>query len=212
MVRPARLRERGQTAENPQDAGLSGIDGFRAQHLALASRAVRTRFGRSSVTVDENESPLAWLVRRKGRDGAAFINAVQFEAGERLRADFTFAQLMPRTTANWNAAVASGRRSDGGGAAAMTDAVVAARRRVRRALDAVGPEFSGLLLDVCCFLKGIEDVERERRWPPRSAKLVLQLGLDSLARHYGYRQEIRGAARAETRVWIAENEPESAAS
>jgi hypothetical protein len=72
---------------------------------------------------------------------------------------------------------------------------------VRHALDAVGPEFSGLLLDVCCFLKGLEDVERERRWPPRSARIVIQLGLDCLARHYGLASEARGRARVPMRSW-----------
>jgi len=105
--------------------------------------------------------------------------------------------------------VASGRRSVGGGAAAMTDAIVAARQRVRHALDAVGPEFSGVLLDVCCFLKGLEQVERERRWPPRSAKVVLQLGLDCLARHYRYRRDIRGTRRTLVRIWSADDAPES---
>jgi hypothetical protein len=55
---------------------------------------------------------------------------------------------------------------------------IGARQRVRAALDAVGPEFAGLMVDVCCFLKWLEQVESERSWPPRSAKVVLQLGLD----------------------------------
>jgi hypothetical protein len=109
---------------------------------------------------------------------------------------------MPRITANWTSSVAQARRS-GGGAETFTEAAVAARQRVRQALDAIGPEFIGLLLDVCCFLKGLEDIERERGWPPRSAKVVLQLGLDRLARHYGYGAEARGRGHAEVRTWLA---------
>lgn len=203
-VAPVRPTQRHHVRSTAQDA-TDSIDPIRAQHLVLSHRQVQTETGYARVTVDDAESPLTWLARRKGRDGIAMIDAVQLEAGERLRADFTRGHLMPRTTSNWSAAVASGPRGSGGGAAAMTDAIVASRQRVRHAVEAVGPEFSGVLLDVCCFLKGMEEVERERRWPARSAKVVLQLALDALARHYGIRQQLRGAPRPALRTWLAED-------
>jgi hypothetical protein len=51
---------------------------------------------RKGASVDPAESPLAWLRRRKDRDGEAMISQVQFDAGERLRANFWFAQMTPR--------------------------------------------------------------------------------------------------------------------
>lgn len=178
---------------------------LRARHLSLAGRTIETSRGARRVTVDEAESPLAWLARRRGRDGRALIDPHQFQAGERLRADFTLGHMMPRTTANWESPIASGRRGDGGSGANFSDAMLSARQRVNQALEVVGPEFSGLLLDLCCFLKGLEDIERTRGWPARSAKVVLQLALDRLARHYGLVAEARGRGKAPVRVWLAED-------
>ena len=177
---------------------------FRARHLGLAERQVDTEFGRTTVTIDDSESPLGWLARRRGRDGRALIEPHQLRAGERLRTDFTLAHLMPRTTASWSSPMSSGRRG-GEHAAAATDTMVAARQRVHRALDSVGPEFAGLLLDICCFLKGLADIERARAWPARSGKVVLQLALDRLARHYGYAAQTCGPRRAPVRTWLADD-------
>ncbi|MBN9244200.1 MAG: hypothetical protein J0I98_15530 [Mesorhizobium sp.] len=169
------------------------------QGLALARRllSLQAENGRRDiglVTFDEpdapaalanlSESPLAQLVRRKGKDGKPFLDMEEFRAGERLRADYTRGQIMPRLGANWVASVSSGRRGGAGGGADLTDAVLGARQRVDNAIAAVGPELSGVLIDVCCFLKGLELVESERGWPVRSAKVVLKAALATLARHY----------------------------
>ena len=136
---------------------------------------------------NEAESPLGWLRKRKDKDGQPLMSDAQFAAGERLRADVFFAGLSPRTTGSWSATAgtSSGGRSAPGGSAQMLDTMVAARQRVSQAMRAVGPELSGILLDVCGFLKGLEGIEAARGWPSRSGKVVLILALSRLAVHYG---------------------------
>jgi hypothetical protein len=151
-------------------------------HRDIGTMMVDTEAGRDIVVVNWAESPLGQLMRRRGRDGEMFLTPAEFQAGERLRADYTRGQIMPRLGANWVASVSSGRRD--GGIADLTDAALAARMRVEDAIRAVGPELSGILIDVCCFLKGMETVEMERGWPVRSAKIVLKTALGVLSRHY----------------------------
>jgi hypothetical protein len=166
---------------------------------------------RTTATVNDAESPLAWLRRRKDRGGEAMISQAQFDAGERLRTDFWFGQMTPRTTVNWSAVSPALRgrragmmhRSD----AEFLDAVASARERVRRALAAVGPELAGVLIDVCCHLKGLEETERTAGWPQRAGKVILGIALTALARHYGIgdaaAREDRGPARV--RHWGADD-------
>jgi len=49
------------------------IDAFRGQHLQVAERQIATELGRTNVTIDAAERPLAWLARRRGRNGRALI-------------------------------------------------------------------------------------------------------------------------------------------
>lgn len=180
------------------------VDPHRAKHLSLDTRQILTEDGVASVLVNDSENPLGWLARRKGRDGRSMISPYQFIAGEKLRADFTRGNMAPRMTANWTAPNGGRSRGAGSSPAEMTDIMVTSRQRVGQALDACGPEFSGLLMDVCCFLRGLEDIERERNWPARSAKVVLQLALDRLARHYGLAAEVRGQ-HTKVRTWLADD-------
>ena len=83
----------------------------------------------------------------------------------------------------------------------MLDSAAAAAERVRRALSSVGPELSGVLIDVCCHLKGLEEAERAAGWPQRSAKIVLQLALTRLARHYGLETHTSSNGGGAVRHW-----------
>lgn len=162
---------------------LAPDDGERID--ALGAVKPRLAANDQAIVINLNESPLAMLYRRKGCDGQRFLTRDEFEAGERLRNDYERASIMPRLGANWEASVAGRKRGGQGGSMVdLTDAILAARQRVDRAIGTVGPELSGVLIDICCFLKGLETVEVERRWPARSAKMMLKAALGSLARHY----------------------------
>jgi hypothetical protein len=186
----------------------SDNDSFREQHQrrALAEREVEGV--RRAVLVNEAESPLGWLKSRKDRNGRPLLSDAQFAAGERLRADYWFAHLSPRVTSNWSALAPAerSRRGAPSSAAALRDEVLAAKERVMRALMAVGPEVSGVLVDICCELKGLEDAEKEHGWPQRAGKVVLQIALTRLARHYGLLSEGSASqARRPLRHWGSED-------
>ena len=149
------------------------------------------------------ESPLVWLHRRKGAGGDGLIGDAAFAAGERLRAELTFAGMLPQVTMDWSN-LARVDRSTTRERLNPSEAAVAARQRVDAALRAVGPEFSGLLVDLCGFGKGLELIERERGWPARSAKVVAKLALASLARHYGLDDVAIGRGKVRSTGWIAE--------
>lgn len=131
-----------------------------------------------SVTVNMAESPLGWLKAR------GLVSSRQFDAGERLRADWEMAGLGPRVTMRWDAApVARGAR----GADAPLDptlAQIAARRRFDDALKAVGPGLADICWRVVCAGEGLETAERALEWPRRAGKLVLLMALDRIAQFY----------------------------
>jgi len=171
---------------------------FLAQHARLAMRALET--GAAPVLLDDAESPLAWLARRKDKDGRPFLAPAQIEAGERFRRDATQAQILQRVTANWEAPMGSSQRG-----AVVADVAMDARRRLSRACEAVGPELAGLVTDVCAYLKRLETVESERGWPARSGKVVLKIALGRLAQHYGLGDVATGPRAHATRHWGAED-------
>jgi hypothetical protein len=163
---------------------VTGEEAFVEQHGEIVVTSTEIDGVRQPVRRNLAESPLGVIARMKDRDGKPFLPAEALDAGERLLADFTRGQLQPRVTASWEPRLATRAKGTAGGQADIADSAISARNRCSRAVEAMGPELSGVAVDVCCFAKGLETVERERQWPARSAKLMLRTALLALGRHY----------------------------
>jgi hypothetical protein len=138
----------------------------------------RTEMRRANL----GESPLAWLARRRGPDGEPWLSAADLMAGERLREDFQRAGTLGRLTMAWDA----GPRAKGGRGPGSDplEHGVSARARIAAALDAVGPQFRGVLEQVCLRGAALGVAERELMLPRREGKRVLKSALQRLAAHY----------------------------
>lgn len=169
-------------------------DPFLAQHQIRSIHTIADPVTKlpAAVLVNEAEDPLGYLLHRR------VITKTQYDAGEKLRRDYTFAKLAPKLTAD----LSLPRVDTSKASAVVPDLALAAGQRFRIALRALGPGLSDIVFDICCDLKGLEDCERSRDWPRRSAKVVLCMALDRLADHYGLATQ--GPAHARVRAWSME--------
>jgi len=108
----------------------------------------------------------------------------QFDAGERLRADWERAQLAPSVTMRWDAPPTGKAPRGAPRGTDPTTAQVAAKRRFEEAVDAVGAGLADILWRIVCAGEGMRDAEAALGWPARAGKVVLGLALDRLADHY----------------------------
>jgi Domain of unknown function (DUF6456) len=144
---------------------------------------------RRRVTVNLAESPLDWLRARGHLDGR------QFEAGERLRADYEMASLGPRVTMRWDPGPRSGGRRGAPEPMDPTLAQISAKRRFDGAIAVAGRGLADVLWRVVCAGEGLSEAEKALGWPSRAGKLVLCLALDRVADHYGLAESAEGRAR-----------------
>jgi hypothetical protein len=89
--------KRGKARNWPPNAGN---DVFRQQHELRTTGDREVNGACRSVILNDDESPLGWLKSRKDRNGNPLIWEPQYEAAERLRADYRFAHMNPRVTSN----------------------------------------------------------------------------------------------------------------
>ena len=138
-------------------------------------REAATTRGRRSVTINLGESPLTWLHSR------GHLSDRQFDAGERLRADYERAQLAPSVTMRWDAVRIKG---SGDGGLTPGERQLAAKARFDAAVAGAGPGLADVLWRVVCAGESLPMAEKALAWPVRSGKLVLRLALDRVADFY----------------------------
>ena len=131
-----------------------------------------------SVTVNLSESPLGWLHAR------GHLSDRQFDAGEKLRADWERAHLAPRITMRWDAAPVAGGKRRTPAVLNETEAQLAAKQRFTNAIDHLGSDLSDIAWRIICGGEGTPVAEKNLGWPARSGKLVLKIALDRLADFY----------------------------
>ena len=160
-----------------------GVDLHSEQHRDWAKRNVGADTNsRRGIRYNAAESPLLALSRRKDKDGTPFLAPEFVAAGERLREDFELAQLGPRVAQNWDRFLTGGGSGEfGSGDGGGSDK---ARDRVAKALGDLGSGLGDVVLRCCCFLEGMEAVERRMGWSARSGKIVLRIALMRLKSHY----------------------------
>ena len=155
--------------------------GFADQHRDWGDRNVQDGPTLRHMRSNMCESPLTALARRRDKDGKPFLGRDLVLAGERLREDFELANMGPRTTQNWDRFLTGPEPVKSGG---YEGGSAAARARVAAALADLGPGLGDAVLRCCCFLEGLETVERKMGWAARSGKIVLRIALQRLRRHY----------------------------
>jgi hypothetical protein len=134
-----------------------------------------------SMTVNLTESPLGWLFSR------GLVTQRQYDAGERLRADWERGELAPRVTMTWDAAPVVRGRGGSSSEPDLTGAQIDARSRFSHAIASAGPGLADILWRIVCAGEGMRDAEIALGWPARAGKLVLTLALDRIADHYRIR-------------------------
>src|SRR5690606_25367154 len=143
------------------------------------------------------------LARLAARDaaGSAFLAPHHLAAAERLEQLIRRAQLAPRVTMSYNPASVGGARA-GNGVETASQGAADARLRLSRLAGMLPADCWGVVFDVCGLGKGLQMIETERRWPRRSAKLVLRIGLDQLRQQFGRSAHAPGAGRGACDGWL----------
>jgi hypothetical protein len=158
-------------------------EAFVAQHRKIVERDVIDDDGKlHKARGFDPGSVLKRIGALRDARGAQWLNGAELHAAGRLRADWDASQAGLVRGSDWSAPPRSGSARGPGNAQEAALAVRCdAGRRMNDALDALAPQLRRVVERVVCCEEGLEAIERTERWPARSGKIALKLGLAQLA-------------------------------
>lgn len=156
--------------------------------------------------VEQRGDPAPEAVLRLGGGESRFLAPHHVEAARRLAQLFERARMRQRVTMSYDPTrLGGGERQTRQGE--LADSAMVARRLLSGLAAWVPRDCWDLLIDICGFDKGLQQIEAERGWPRRSAKLVLRIGLDHLASIMGLSEKAGGGVGGMPRSWLPERPP-----
>lgn len=164
---------------------------WRAQHGPLVERPMMTPDGVLRFVLGADPSgPVARLARVSDSAGVGFFAGREIAAARQLWEDFAQGQQGLTSRSDWAAPPrGSAPRGPGGAQECAAIGAIDARKRVHDALAALPHRLAEALRAFLLEEKALDTLERQCRWPARSGKLALKLGLELLADHYGLTPE-----------------------
>ena len=137
------------------------------------------------------------------RNGAPpFMQAHHVQAACQISKMVERAQMRQRTTMSYDPARLGSNKGANSIGPQLSDSALDARANLEKCMKILPGDCAGVVMDICGLQKGLQLVETERKWPRRSAKLILRVGLEQLAEYFGYAHSTTGIASANSKNWI----------
>ena len=146
------------------------------------------------------------VTRLASGQGEPFLEAHHVEAASILVRLFERARLRQRVTMSYDPTRIGGKAGPSQ-QGALADSAADARKRLNDLAKILPGDCWSVLADICGFDKGLQQIETERSWPRRGAKLVLRVGLDQVCREFGLSAHATGREGHALTGWLDERVP-----
>lgn len=137
---------------------------------------------------------IARLSRANKGEAEAFLLPHHVLVANRVSILIERSRLRPNITQNLSV-LRQPKGTTPAGIADLSDMSLDCRKKLTELISHLPKDCAAVVVDICGFDKGLQQIEFERQWPRRSAKLVLRMGLDHAAEFWNINAYAKGGQR-----------------